>query len=146
VSRTGQKILAALREFGDVLATGEAMEKHFTVRTHVMPAEPAEYDGPAVRAVRERYAMSQAVFARLLCVSSGTIQSWEQGRRAPSPIARRFLDEMAASPEHFRARFAHLAVPTAGRPLPPTPGQRGDKTDPGGKRTAKKTRVKTNRA
>ena len=75
-----------------------------------MPAEPAEYDGPAVRAVRERYAMSQGVFARFLCVSSATVQSWEQGRRVPSPIARRLLDEMAASPEHFRARFAHLAV------------------------------------
>ena len=45
--------------------------------------------------------MSQGVFARFLCVSSATVQSWEQGRRVPSPIACRLLDEMAASPEHF---------------------------------------------
>ena len=84
-----------------------------------MPAEPTEYDGPAVRAVRERYAMSQGVFARFLCVSSATVQSWEQGRRVPSPIARRLLDEMAASPEHFRARFARLIAPTSSQSLPP---------------------------
>ena len=119
MSKTGEKILTALREFGDVLESGEPLERHFTVRSLLIPAEPAQYDGPAVRAVRERYAMSQGVFARFLCVSSATIQSWEQGRRVPSPIARRLLDEMAASPEHFRARFSHLAVPTPGGSLPP---------------------------
>ena len=131
MSKTGQKILTALREFGDVLESGEPLERHFTVRSYVMPAEPAEYDGPAVRMVREGYAMSQGVFARFLCVSSGTIQSWEQGRRVPSPIARRLLDEMAASPEHFRARFAHLAAPTAVRSLPRATSQGGDKTNNG---------------
>jgi hypothetical protein len=63
----GQKILTALREFGDVVESGELLEAHFTVRTYVVPAEPAEYDGPAVRAVRERYVMSQGAFARVLC-------------------------------------------------------------------------------
>ena len=136
MSKTGEKILTALRELGDVLESGEPLERHFTVRSYVMPAEPAEYDGSAVRAVRERYAMSQGVFARFLCVSSATIQSWEQGRRVPSPIARRLLDEMSASPEHFRARFAHPAVPAPGRSLPPA--------TTGGKPKAKKARVKTN--
>ena len=143
MSKTGEKILTALREFGDVLESGEPLERHFTVRSYVMPAEPAEYDGPAVRAVRERYAMSQAVFARLLCVSPGTIQSWEQGRRVPSPIARRLLDEMAASPEHFQARFAQLAVPTAGRSLPLATNQRGEKAVTEAKKRSKKSRVTT---
>jgi len=142
VSKIGQKILAALGEFGDVLESGVPLERHFTVRTYVVPAEPAEYDGPAVRAVRERYAMSQGVFARFLCVSSATIQSWEQGRRVPSPIARRLLDEMAASPEHFQARFAHRAAPMAGRALPPATSQRGDETDTVGRRATKKPRGK----
>jgi putative transcriptional regulator len=143
VSKTGEKILTALRELGDVLASDEPLEKRFTVRSYLMPPEPAEYDGPAVRAVRERYAMSQAVFARLLCVSSGTIQSWEQGRRVPSPIARRLLDELAASPEHFQGRFAPLAVPMADRSLPPTTSERGEKSNPGGKHAARKPRAKT---
>ena len=143
MSKTGEKILAALREFGDVLESGEPLERHFTVRSYVMPADPAEYDGPAVRAVRERYAMSQAVFARLLCVSPGTIQSWEQGRRVPSPIARRLLDEMAASPEHFRARFAQLAVQTSDRSLPPATGRRGEKPIMEARKGPKKSRVTT---
>ena len=134
MSKTGRKILEALREFGDVLESGEPLERHFRVRSHAMPAAPAEYDGPAIRAVRERYAMSQAMFAGFLCVSPATVQSWEQGRRVPSPIARRLLDEMVASPEHFRARFASLAAPKAamsgrkgGRNAG---GERGDKKEP----------------
>jgi DNA-binding transcriptional regulator YiaG len=142
VSKIGQKILAALGEFGDILQSGKPLERHFTVRSYVTPAEPAEYDGPAIRAVRERYAMSQGVFARFLCVSPGTIQSWEQGRRVPSPIARRLLDEMSASPEHFRTRFAHLAAPVARRAHAPATSQRRDKTSTTEKRTVKKPRGK----
>jgi len=143
VSKIGEKILTALREFGDVLESGEPLEKRFTIRSYVIPAEPAEYDGPAVRAVRECYAMSQGVFARFLCVSSATVQSWEQGRRVPSPIARRLLDEMAACPEHFQSRFARLSAPTSGLALPPATGRRGGNTGTGRKGAAKKPRVKT---
>jgi DNA-binding transcriptional regulator YiaG len=142
VSKIGQKILTALREFGDVVESGDLLEAHFTVRSYVIPAEPAEYDGPAVRAVREQYAMSQGAFARVLCVSSATIQSWEQGRRVPSPIARRFLDEMAASPEHFQARFAQMAAPMAGRTVPAATRQLGDKTGKEGNRAVRKSRDK----
>ena len=140
MSKIGQKILTALREFGDVLESGEPLERHFTVRSYVMPAEPTEFDGPAVRAVRERFAMSQAVFARFLCVSSATIQSWEHGRRMPSPIARRLLDEIAASPEHFQARFARLTAPIVGRDTAPATNQRGNKTATGRKRAGNKPR------
>jgi putative transcriptional regulator len=142
VSKIGQKILTALGEFGDALESGEPLERRFTVRSYVMPAEPAEYNGPAVRALRERYAVSQAIFARFLCVSIGTIQSWEQGRRVPSPIARRLLDEMAAGPEHFQARFARLAAPAVDRTVPHGRTQRGRKTDTSGTRAIKKSRGK----
>jgi DNA-binding transcriptional regulator YiaG len=142
VSKVGEKILKALGEFGDVLDSGEPPETRFAVRSYVMPAEPAEYDGPAVRAVRERYSMSQGGFARFLCVSPATVQSWEQGRRVPSPIARRLLDEMAASPEHFRERFARLATETSGRSLPPVRIQSGVGVETKVTRTAKKPRAK----
>ena len=132
-----------LREFGDVLESGESLEKHFTVRSYTLPAEPSRYDGPAVRALRERYRMSQGVFARFLCVSTATLQSWEQGRRVPSPIARRFLDEMAASPRHFRARFAHLADSMASQASPSTKTQRKDKSEKNGREVVKKPFVKT---
>jgi putative transcriptional regulator len=140
MSKIGQKILAALREFGEVVESGEPLERHFTVRSYVAPAAPAQYDGPAVRAVREQFAMSQGVFARFLCVSSATVQSWEQGRRVPSPIARRLLDEMAASPEHFRSRFAYLASPTAGAAIPTATTRLRDRSDMRRKSEPKKTR------
>jgi len=142
VSKVGRKILEALREFGDVLESGEPLERHFTVRSYAVPTAPAEYDGPAIRAVRDRYAMSQGIFAGFLCVSPATVRSWEQGRRSPSPIARRLLDEMVASPEHFRARFARLAAPKAGQALRAATNQRGDKGDSAGKGAVKKGRVK----
>jgi hypothetical protein len=39
-----------------------------------------------------------------------TIRSWEQGVRQPSPIARRFLDEIEMAPGHFRGRILTAAV------------------------------------
>lgn len=142
MSKIGQKILGALREFGDVLESGEPLERHFTVRSYAMLPQPTQYDGPAVRAVREQFAMSQGVFARFLCVSSATIQSWEQGRRVPSPIARRLLDEMSTCPEHFRARFADLASPRSGRAIPTATSPRSARSDLRKKPTVKKTRGK----
>jgi putative transcriptional regulator len=46
---------------------------------------------PAVADVREGTGLSQADFARLLCVSVRTLQDWEQGRRAPSGAARTLI-------------------------------------------------------
>ncbi|MDR3622246.1 MAG: transcriptional regulator [Paludisphaera borealis] len=111
MSQIGREIIASLQELHDVLESGEPLEKHFTIRHYVVPAEPSEYDGSAVRGVRDRYKMSQAIFARFLCVSVDTVQSWEQGRRKPSPIARRLLDEMVANPEHYQTRFSEMAAP-----------------------------------
>lgn len=111
MSKLGRKILTALQEFDEALESGEPLERCFTIRSYETPAEPSDYDGPKIRAVRDAYSMSQGIFARFLCVSPGTVQSWEQGRRKPSPIARRLLDEMVAGPEHFRSRFAALASP-----------------------------------
>jgi len=111
MSKLGQEIIASLKEFGDALESGEPLEKHFTVRSYVVPDEPSEYDGPAIRSVRDRYGMSQGVFAMFLCVSPSTVQAWEQGRRTPARIARRLLDEMVAIPDHCRARFADITSP-----------------------------------
>ena len=71
--------------------------------------------GPAVR---ELIGASQEVFAQLLAVSPMTVRSWEQGLRQPSPIARRFLDEIAMSPDHFRGRIL-TAAGVATRPAGP---------------------------
>jgi putative transcriptional regulator len=114
MSKIGREIITALRELNAVARSGEPLGDHFTIRTYAIPPAPSEFDGPAIRDVRERYGMSQALFAGFLCVSIDTVRSWEQGRRKPSPIARRLLDEMLANPDHYRARFAEMAAPIVG--------------------------------
>ena len=41
--------------------------------------------------LRERYEVSQAVFAAFLNVSPSTVQKWEQGQKEPSSAASRLL-------------------------------------------------------
>jgi transcriptional regulator with XRE-family HTH domain len=66
-----------------------------------------------VRVVRQLIGASQEVFAQMLAVSPMTVRSWEQGARKPSAMARRFLDEIQMSPDHFRGRIATAAVKSA---------------------------------
>jgi putative transcriptional regulator len=99
LSPAGAKIVAAFEEAVAAMRPGEPLEKRFTVRTY--------HD---VRRVRGLLGMSQAVFARFLGVDANTVRSWEQGNRPPSPIARRFMDEIEADPEHWRRRNVQRAV------------------------------------
>jgi putative transcriptional regulator len=54
---------------------------------------------PDVRAVRERYGLSQDQFAGLMGISVGTLRNWEQGRRKPRGPARVLLVVAARHPE-----------------------------------------------
>jgi putative transcriptional regulator len=108
-STRGDRIVEALNRFADDLEAGVPIASKYTVRqVRIIPA-PRPYSSAEVRAVRERIGASQEVFAQLLAVSPMTVRSWEQGTRAPSPMARRFLDEIAMAPEHFRGRLVAAA-------------------------------------
>src|ERR1700751_1848096 len=48
-----------------------------------MPARPKPMKPGDIRALRESLNASQALFARLLNVSSNAVESWEQGLREP---------------------------------------------------------------
>jgi putative transcriptional regulator len=74
-----------------------------TLRTTVveLPDEPPEIDAPTLVALRDQSRMSQAVFARLLNVSTKTVQSWEQGVRTPSHASRRLIQIYSQHPETF---------------------------------------------
>ena len=104
-SARGARIVEALDQFADDLEAGAPMESKYTARTVRVIAPPAAYSPDRVRAVRELIGASQDVFAQLLAVSPMTVRSWKQGLRRPSAIARRFLDEIAMSPGHFRGRI-----------------------------------------
>jgi len=114
LSPRGARIVKALEEFAADLEAGVPIGSKYTVRTVRVIPKPSSYTPARVRAVRELIGASQEVFAQLLAVSPMTIRSWEQGLRRPSPIARRFLDEIAMSPGHFRGRI----LSASGRAVP----------------------------
>src|SRR5689334_21602004 len=120
LSSRGARIVRALEEFADDLEAGVPIESKYTVRTVRVIPKPSSYTPARVRAVRERIGASQEVFAQLLAGSPMTIRSWEQGLRRPSPMARRFLDEIAMSPGHFRGRIVAAAGPA--EPVERSPG------------------------
>jgi putative transcriptional regulator len=105
LSSRGERIVKALDEFANDLAAGIPIKSKYTVRTVRVIPKPSLFTPARVRAVRKLIGASQEVFAQLLAVSPMTIRSWEQGSRQPSPIARRFLDEIEMSPNHFRGRI-----------------------------------------
>jgi putative transcriptional regulator len=113
LSPRGARIVEALDRFAADLESGAPIESRYRVRMiRVIPA-PSPCPPERVRAVRERIGASLEVFAQLLAVSPATVRSWEQGSRRPSRIARRFLDEIEMSPEHFRGRILAAAAGAA---------------------------------
>jgi putative transcriptional regulator len=80
------------------------------LRTISIPRKPPEVDAATVTAIRAKAKMSQAIFARLLNVSTKTIQSWEQGVRSPSHASQRLIQVLAEHPD--------VVFETAGMPQP----------------------------
>jgi putative transcriptional regulator len=115
LSPRGARIVKAMEELAGDIEAGVPIESKYTVRTVRVIPKPSSYTPARVRAVRELIGASQEVFAQLLAVSPMTIRSWEQGLRRPSPIARRFLDEIAMSPGHFRGRILDAAGMSEGQ-------------------------------
>jgi putative transcriptional regulator len=70
-----------------------------SLRTTQVPERPPQVAAPDVVRIRRSTAMSQAMFARLLNVSTKTVQSWEQGRRRPSQAALRMLQLVREQPQ-----------------------------------------------
>jgi putative transcriptional regulator len=70
-----------------------------TLRTVAVPAPPPEIAAREVASLRTKTGMSQTVFARVLNVSTKTVQSWEQGDRKPSHAALRMLQVFREDPQ-----------------------------------------------
>jgi putative transcriptional regulator len=92
-----------------------------TLRTTTleMPDPPPEVGAAELTKLRLASGMSQAVFARLLNVSTKTVQSWEQGHRKPSQAALRLIQVFRHNPSGlFEVAGMSLAAvkSSAGKP------------------------------
>ena len=61
------------------------------LRTVELPAAPKPLKPAEIRALRASMNASQALFARLLNVSSNAVESWEQGIREPRQATLKLL-------------------------------------------------------
>ena len=101
----GAKIVAALERFRDTIEAGTPIEQHYTVRRVKLDLTPRTFGPDEVKGIRALMGVSQPIFGQFLGVDVKTVRSWEQGRRVPSGMARRFLEEIQAAPEHWRGRL-----------------------------------------
>ncbi len=65
------ELLASVKEGGQIL------------RGEKQAARAFPYDSPDIKAIREKYNLTQEQFAAMLGISVRTLRNWEQGRRAP---------------------------------------------------------------
>ena len=105
------EMLSGLSALRDVLNSGEAIEKRFTVRTVTLDLEPKSYEAADVKLVRSHLGASQALFAKFLGVSVKTLRSWEQGTRPVPSIACRYLDDIVAYPVLWQDRIRTATNP-----------------------------------
>ena len=79
----GAEIIAGLREIRD---RPESLK-----RSKLGPLD--------VKAIRDRFNMSQSQFSTFLCISPRTLEKWEQGQRSPDGAANTLLRIMEKEPE-----------------------------------------------
>jgi putative transcriptional regulator len=109
VSKLGQRLIKAAKEG---VAIARAEQDPATYRIHV----PDDID---VKAIREKFELSQSGFAARFAIPEATLRDWEQHRRKPSGMARLFLSLLAREPAAVRRVFASLLrvqrVPSRGQ-------------------------------
>jgi DNA-binding transcriptional regulator YiaG len=85
------KVIDGLEDLVQCLEQGQPLEDRFVVRKVLVRLQPRKFSAADVRRLRARLGMSQQVFARLLAVSSKTVQLWE-AKGAQTPMSRRLLE------------------------------------------------------
>ena len=68
-------------------------------RGKAKPSRVFRYEAVDIRKLRESVDVSQAQFARMIGVSKGTLQNWEQGRRRPRGPAKALLRVFEKDPK-----------------------------------------------
>ncbi len=97
-----KEIVGRLRDFTESLeASPDTVCEKFTARKVHVDLRPQSYGATEVKAIRQELGVSQAVFAKILAVSPGTVKAWEQSTSEPSAIACRLMDEIAHDPKRW---------------------------------------------
>ena len=73
-------------------------EKLLDLRAVELPPAPKPMKPAEIRALRDSLNASQALFARLLNVSSNAVESWEQGTREPRQATLKLLHIVKRKP------------------------------------------------
>ena len=106
-------------------AKGEITLKTTTLET---PDRPPDVGAEELMKIRLASGMSQACFARLLNVSTKTVQSWEHGDRKPSHAALRLIQVFRHNPSGVLEVVGMSGPSVTARVGKPTGAAR--KTDP----------------
>lgn len=86
-------ILAAVDETVSDLHRLGFIDKRKMQKYQALCLEPVpEYDAGAIRALRARFQLSQAVFAAALNTSTSTVRKWEVGDKRPSGPSLKLLN------------------------------------------------------
>jgi putative transcriptional regulator len=93
----GDLLVQSLAELRDGL---RGKPGKLTMRTIEIP-DPQPFDARAVHRLRNRLALSQGLFAKLLGVSRKLVEAWEAGTRKPSPMACRLLEAISRDPSSY---------------------------------------------
>lgn len=80
-----------------------------SLKTTALPEPPPAPKPSHIVSLRNRFNMSQAVFAAALNVSIKTVQAWEQGARTPSHASLRLLQIFEDEPK-ILARITNSPV------------------------------------
>ncbi len=81
------------------LAYERGERKGYRVTEVAVPKPPQPMSSREIAGLRKRLNYSQSVFARVLNVSTKTVQAWEQGARVPSDAALKLLTIAKKRPE-----------------------------------------------
>lgn len=123
-TRLGQELIAGLEE---ALEHEKGAKMLRTSELEISePARPWKKEEIS-QLRKQRFGVSQPVFAALLSVTASTVRAWEQGQKSPSGAARRLLEVAAMAPDFFvRLSKATLAGSKSDYPLWATHSQVAD--------------------
>jgi putative transcriptional regulator len=114
-NKNGKKVVDRLKQFSDALEANENVADRFTCRKIKLNLEPKTYSAELVKSTRQILGASQAIFAQFLGASSSAVQDWEQGRKTPSNIACRIMDEIRRDPDYWINRLQELSISSGDR-------------------------------